>query len=161
MPTMRDALHAGTCPSSAADSVACFLARLHTTAPSHALLAAAKQEVTDSSNRVTDSNRARAEAALFSWPFEGARELLDVEKETSLVAAAGELHAVFDTHRQHHVHGNLHTGAVADAATAGLLGVLHRAGRAQEDLRLLRDRLPGVPQPQVHTGEPQLLRRQP
>ena len=51
-------------------------------------------------------------------------------------------------------------GAVADAATAGLLGVLHRAGRAQEDLRLLRDRLPGVPQPQVHTGEPQLLRRQ-
>ena len=113
MPTMRDALHAGTCPSSAADSVACFLARLHTTAPSQA---AAEQEVTDSSNRVTDSNRARAEAALFSWPFEGARELLDVEKETSLVAAAGELHAVFDTHRQHHVHGDLHTGAVSDAA---------------------------------------------
>ena len=110
---MREALHAGTCPSSAADSVACFLARLHTTAPSQA---AAEQEVTDSSNRVTNSNRARAEAALFSWPFEGARELLDVDKETSLVAAAGELHAVFDTHRQHHVHGDLHTGAVSDAA---------------------------------------------
>ena len=116
MPTMRDALHAGTCPSSAADSVACFLARLHTTAPSHARLAAAEQEATNSSNRVTNSNRAPAEAALFSWPFEGARELLDVDKETSLVAAAGELHAVFDTHRQHHVHGDLHTGAVSDAA---------------------------------------------
>ena len=82
--TMRDALHAGTCPPSAVDSVACYLARLHTTARS----------------QITNSNRARTEAALFSWPFE-ARELLDVEKETNLVAAAGELHAIFDTHRQH------------------------------------------------------------
>lgn len=109
MPTLRTALHAGSCPSSAADSVACFLARLHTTAPSHGLPAAAEQEM-------SNSNRARTEAALFSWPFEGARELLDVDKEANLVAAAGELHAVFDTHRQHHVHGDLHTGAVADAA---------------------------------------------
>ena len=107
---MRDALYAGTCPPSAADSIARFLARLHATAP-HALPAAAEQEM-------SNSNRARTltEAALFSWPFEGARELLDVDKEANLVAAAGELHAVFDTHRQHHVHGNLHTGAVADAA---------------------------------------------
>ena len=85
---MRDALYAGTCPPSAADSIARFLVRLHATAP-RALPAAAEQE-----------NRARTEAALFSWPFEGSRELLDVVKEANLVAAVGELHAVFDTQRQ-------------------------------------------------------------
>ena len=88
MPSLGDALRAGTCPASATDSIACFLARLHSTSPSR-VPAAAEQD-----------NRARTEAALFSWPFEGAWELLDVDKEANLVAAVGELHAVFDTHRQ-------------------------------------------------------------
>jgi len=104
MPSLGDALRAGTCPASATDSIACFLARLHSTSPSR-VPAAAEQD-----------NRARTEAALFSWPFEGAWELLDVHKEANLVAAVGELHAVFDTHRQCNVHADLHAGAVSDAS---------------------------------------------
>ena len=86
---------------SAADDVARFLARKHTSPPTHP---------------ANEDSRTRTETALFAWPFEESERCADaqsVRKDHALVSAAGDMLAVFSAQAPLcSVHGSVNTSAV-------------------------------------------------